>query len=543
MSSASLPIRTSEPENEARFRSFLDGAPDAIVIIDREGKIELVNRLVESTFGYSRAELVGQPAEILTPERFWPTFLARKTSYLRSPEAKQMGSGHELFGRRKDGTEFPADVSLSPVDMDGNVRIMASIRNISKKKKVESQLRFLVDASRAMAEAIDFQACLDRLVHLVVPELSDWCGVIIKECSGDLSLKSFAHRDPSKLPIGAAIMQGYVPDPVASRGLWYAIETGRAVLVPVINDEIWDEAGSNLALRASFEKIGFEAYIIVPLAAGGHSLGALILGQGESHRKFEQEDLPFYESLATRASVGLEKARLYWEAQNAVRTRDNILAIVSHDLKNPLLTVALSAEHLKVVPGIPSPAKEMVDKASFTMLQCVRLMERFIQDILDLSRLQAKSFPVQTKEDDLGLVVESCAEIMRPFSASKSQSLVIQIDPTLPRLSFDSLRVKQVLFNLISNGIKFTPPGGVVTVRVSSLEREARIAVSDTGPGVAANELPFIFERFWQAKENVLHGTGLGLWIAKGIVEAHHGKIWVESVAGKGSTFFFTLPY
>src|SRR5579885_3587449 len=173
MSATSLSIRVSEPQAEARFRSFLDGAPDAILIVNDEGRIELVNRLVESTFGYSRSELIGKPVEILMPERYWPAFLARRSSYLRSPEPKLMGSGHELFGRRKDGSEFLADVSLSPVEMEGGLRIMASIRDISQKKKTENQLRFLVDASRAMSEAIDYQSSIDLLVRLVVPELAD----------------------------------------------------------------------------------------------------------------------------------------------------------------------------------------------------------------------------------------------------------------------------------------------------------------------------------------------------------------------------------
>lgn len=535
---ANLAIRQSE----ARFRGLLEAAPDAMVIVNEEGRIELINQRVEDWFGYERSELVGKPLELLMPERFREPHLRHRLRYFQAPKKRPMGAGLELFARRKDGSEFPVDISISPMRSEHGTLVMASVRDISQRKKLEYQLRFQLSVSRAMAESIDYNTGLNRLVALIVPEVADWCAVVSTQDSAALKLECVAHRDSSKIPLFEELMREYVPNPKAARGLEHAITTGKSVLIPAVTDALWEIAGPNEHLRDKIDLLGFEAYVIIPLNAHGRRLGALIMGQGESHRRFDAEDLPFYEGLSYRAALSIDKARLFQEAQSAIHSRENILAVVSHDLKNPISAISLNAELLSALPSIDDTTRTQVNKICQNVTQSVRLMNQLVGDILDLAKIQEKRLRIQPKKQEVGPAVYDCTEMMKAAAGLKSQKIVIDLDSAVPLLSFDRVRFNQVMLNLLSNAIKFTPPTGTITVQSKRLDREVQFSVSDTGPGIPAECRAHLFERFWQAKETASQGVGLGLSIAKGLVEAHGGQIWVETADGKGSTFLFTLP-
>lgn len=227
------------------------------------------------------------------------------------------------------------------------------------------------------------------------------------------------------------------------------------------------------------------------------------------------------------------------KALSAVRTREEVLAIVSHDLKTPLATISLVAQMLQDSDDVH--INQIQDFSKRTQ-RAVAQMQTLIGDLLDFAKIQAGTFFIEKFRNDPKEIIISASEALRPLSVAKRITLKTEFAPTLPDIACDSVRVEQVLSNLLSNAIKFTPEEGTVLLQATRSENEIIISVSDTGPGLPPEHLSKVFDRFWQASKTKHLGSGLGLSIAKGIVEGHGGKIWAESQLGKGCRFSFTIP-
>ena len=226
-------------------------------------------------------------------------------------------------------------------------------------------------------------------------------------------------------------------------------------------------------------------------------------------------------------------------AESALRMRDDVLAVVSHDLRNPLSVINMCVASL--VEKVPAD-DEAVRHLLTTIDSSADWMNRLIEDLLDVARLDAGRLSLERESRDLVRVIAEATVMLEPLIAEKSLALREELPDALPRVSIDSRRIVQVLENLISNAVKHTAPGGEIRIRAESANGEIRVAVRDTGSGIPAEQLPHLFDRFWQARGARRGGAGLGLAIAKGIIEAHGGRIWVESELGTGSTFSFGLP-
>jgi PAS domain S-box-containing protein len=238
--------------------------------------------------------------------------------------------------------------------------------------------------------------------------------------------------------------------------------------------------------------------------------------------------------------VELDNVRLVGEAQEALRAREDLLAIVSHDLRNPL-GVVLASTSLLLKANLPPDKQERARRQVEAIQRAGNRMNRLIRDLLDFASIQAGRLSVSMRPQEVAAMVNEVLEVMEPLAAAKSLRLVADVSPDLA-IRCDHDRVIQLFSNLVGNAIKFTPDGGSITVRAATEGDIVRFSVADTGPGIPADELPHVFDRYYQAQRKNRDGIGLGLSIARGIVEAHGGRIWVESEEGKGSTFSFTLP-
>ncbi len=229
------------------------------------------------------------------------------------------------------------------------------------------------------------------------------------------------------------------------------------------------------------------------------------------------------------------------EAEAAVATREELLAIVSHDLRNPLGAIVTGTSLILERTTLYGNEGERVHKLAQTILRSADWMNRLIADLLDLAQIRAGMLSVEQMPQDVAGLIRDCVEMLRPLAATKDLKLDGMTSGGL-RVRCDHERVLQILSNLVGNAIKFTSEGGSIFIEAQGTGHEARFSVRDTGQGISEEELPRIFDRFWQAQRMNRAGIGLGLSIGKGLVEAHGGRLWVESKLGAGTTFFFTLP-
>lgn len=273
----------------------------------------------------------------------------------------------------------------------------------------------------------------------------------------------------------------------------------------------------------------------------GKTLGTIQLWDKKDAAEFDDADEAILTQLAQLAAVALENARLFRAAQDATRARDDLVAIVSHDLRNPVHTIHMAASFLLEIA--PANDRRVQARRQLEVIQrSATRANRLIQDLLDVARIQAGGLAVDPVPVDVRSLIQEAAESATPL-ASAAQLTVACVPPDLPiRVSSDRERVLQVFANLIGNAIKFTPKGGQIKILACHEADVVKFTVADTGPGIPPEHLDHVFDRYWQAKSTAKLGAGLGLSIAKGIVEAHGGRIWVESSPGSGAEFNFTLP-
>jgi len=390
----------------------------------------------------------------------------------------------------------------------------------------ERRAAFLAAAVQELTASLDYQQTIATLAHLIVPSLAQACTIDIAEGEGALRRVAAAHRDPereAKLAAEIGQQRRDVPE----------------VLVRIMQEREARIVGGTSGIQeyATGAPDASSAIVIVPLVSRGQNLGVIICVAPEG-KPFTQDDLALFVELVRHASLAVDNARLYLESQQAVRARDEVMAIVSHDLRNPLSAVTLAASLLKVSDGIPQEDREQIETIDLS----AKRMSRLIADLLDVTRLEGgKRLPIQPERVEVSSIFRETYDLFK--AQAMAGSITLQCQPADgSAVHADRHRILQVMSNLIGNSLKFTPAGGVVTFSAEPREDHVLITVSDTGPGIPTRHLSDIFSPYWQAKRTERLGAGLGLPIAKGIVEAHGGRIWAESEQGSETKFFFTLP-
>jgi signal transduction histidine kinase len=287
-------------------------------------------------------------------------------------------------------------------------------------------------------------------------------------------------------------------------------------------------------------------FIVIPLVVGRRPLfGALQL---EGASSLGKNDLVFVNAITNQLAIALDRHHAWQRdiglrerAEEATRMRDRILEVVSHDLKNPLGAILTTADTLALLK-LPQAAQKSYQAAVARIQRAAERMQRLIEDMLDFASIQAGRLAIARRPSEPATMVNEVIAAFEPLAQASQLQLRSEIEPGLAKVYCDSDRIVQVFSNLIGNAIKVTPPGGLILVRAAARPRAVMFTVSDTGPGMAASDLQHLFERHWRSPEASYKGTGLGLSIAKGIVEAHGGRISVESTPGEGASLCFTIP-
>jgi PAS domain S-box-containing protein len=525
-------------ESRSRYADLYDFAPVGYCTLDLEGRITEIN--------VSGATMLGSPRDSLRNRSFASVALLRDRNrfnqHLKACREENRRVTTELAlsaGRR--GTRVIEMVSEPIRDGSGTPTACRTIlTDISDRKRGETKLQILSDAGQLFASSLDVDRTLQAVARLIVPALADICIIDLLE-GANVERRVVQFADDGKQAVLAGKMKDFAPRADWRTPSARAIFASDTTLLPEITETTRDRLAHDDVHAAVLRAAGLRSMVAVPLVANGRTLGALTWIAAESERRYGAFDLRLAQDLAGRAAMALDNARLHADARRAVAARDAILAVVSHDLTNPLSVIVMTTGRI-LSDTIKSRRRGSNGHAMEMIQRAAEQMRRLIRDLLDVSSIEAQRLTIERSRQSVALLLADAVEGMQARADMKSLRLDADLDaaPGL-EVDCDRDRIQQVLANLIGNAVKFTEKGSV-SVGARRREQEVWFSVTDTGSGIPAADLDHVFDRFWQARKTARAGTGLGLSIAKGIVEAHGGKIWAESEVGVGTTLRFTLP-
>jgi len=542
-------------ESQKRFRTLLESAPDAMVIIDASGTIVMVNRRTEELFGYSRDEITGQPIEQLMPQRFRETHPERIRSFFSNPSARPMGSGLELFGCSRTGREFPVEISLSPIETEDGALVASSLRDITERKQAEEKLKALnanIETQRRTEIALNKLSELLRCEQ----EMGNLASVIVHQLAHYLDLQFaalFVLRDGNTYVREAAYgypRQGGINNFESGDGLLGQIVIDAA---PLKVNNIPEYAQLALGLGT----IAPSGLLIYPLVHDEMVVAVLELaglrpideGQRDWLDKASEGlavTIRLVLDLEQRNRAEKELAEARDAAEKANKAKSGFLANMSHELRTPMNAILGYSEMLMedardVGQDDFIPDLKKINQAGSHLLS-------LINDVLDLSKIESGRMEVFAEDIDVGALIDQVAGTAQPLMTRNNNKFKIERGEQLGNAHQDITKLRQSLLNMLSNAAKFTHEGTITlrTERKSQADGEwLMFSVNDTGIGIPADKLEHVFEEFSQADTSTTRnygGTGLGLPISRRFCQMLGGDLTVRSSAGEGSTFTMRVP-
>jgi PAS domain S-box-containing protein len=569
-----------ESENEIQrvLTTTLRSIGDAVIATDTSGRVTFMNPIAQGLTGWSEQEALGLPLEqvfkVVSESEGEPATVPPGAAHeqrvqanepriesltskvLRASSAATLASHTVLLSR--NGQRIPIDDSGAPIkDSDGAVLgVVLVFRDVSMEKVRAVRRAFLADAGDALASSLDYRATLATVTRLAVPRLADWCAIELIEPGDDAPQQvAVAHLDPEKVALARELYERYPPDPRAPGGTPHVIRSGQPELHPQIAPELLEASARDAEHLRIIRELRLGSAMVVPLRGRERTLGAMTFVYAESERRYTSDDLAFAEEFARRAAMAIETASsfraleeararehaLREEAQFANRAKDEFLATVSHELRTPLHAILGWAVTLR---GRRPP--EDIDRPLAVIERNARAQARLIDDVLDVSRMISGKLSLTLRTINVADAVTGAIDAATPAATAKRIALQLDVAPEPLEVTADPERIQQVVWNLVTNAVKFTAGGGLVTVAAYREAGHVCIAVTDTGEGIPAAALPRIFEPFQQADASITRrhgGLGLGLAVVKQLVTAHGGTVRAESEgAGRGARFTVCLP-
>ncbi len=481
--------------SEARMAGIFSIAPDAIITVDESFRIVLFNQGAEHTFGYRESEMLGQELEGLLPARFRSSHRVHMVGFgLSNETARRVSYRREIVGLRKDGKEFSADASIIKLSLDGTTSFTVVMRDITERRRAEESQRFLADAGAVLTRTLATDETLVAIAQLPVPRLADAC--IVEVLEGESTLRVASVTDDPELNIRLEAVARGRTDLDSPWAVVDVLRTGTTLLVDEVTDEWLEAHAEDDRDLARWRGLGATSAVLVPLVVRGESLGVLTMLSLRAARRFAPADVALMEELASRAAFAIDNAHLLATSRAAARARDDILSVVSHDLRNPVNAIGMCVRALREsAVDDPLARRDLVN----AIAEAAEWMDRLIRDLLDVANIERRKLSIERHAEEVRPIVDSAVAMFAATAKARGARLWAQVDPALPAVQGDAARLVQVLSNLIANALAHTPEGGSVTLEAVSGDAEVEFTVRDTGCGIAPEELPRIFERHWRS--------------------------------------------
>lgn len=455
----------------------------------------------------------------------------------RTPIILLTGEGNrtvDTAAMRRGAADYLVKGDITPPLLERSLR-----HSLERHRFTEAQ-RFLADAGARLTSTLDYEETLEAVAELSAQFIADYCAIDVVDEDGERSRLTVGMSASGDEEIAAWLRENPCFDNsqcAATR----ALDSQQSVLIPEVDDTLIEALSTTDDRREALQRLGPTSMMAVPLVARDRLLGSILFIAAAPNRHYDHGDLGLAEQLAFRTALATENALLYGKAQRAIELRDEVHRIVVHDLRNPLSTIGLTAQHLERRIQAGADDEQLLSYLG-TQRKATARMNRLIEDLLDVARIEDDQLSLQRASYCPKMLVEEVVSQHHIQAEEKELTISSDLPDELPRIHADIGRVEQVLSNLVSNALKFTLSGGHIELAARAEDDAVVFKVSDTGVGMSQEQAPRLFDRFWQAEQGARHGAGLGLAISKGIVEAHDGTIWVESEKDVGTTFRFTIP-
>jgi len=515
---------------------LLDAVGQAIVATDVDGNVVYWNGPAAELFRVPAASAVRQLITDVIPESPREGTLAR----LRRGE----NWAGEMDVTRPDGSRVTVMVSDSPIrDEQGQTLGLVRIAtDVTARKHVERAQRLLAEAGSALAASMDYESTIRTVARLCVPTFSELCLVDVVEDDGTAKRIEAAHQDPATESLVREMRQAYPVDIHSSHPVAEVIRTGMLRYFPAITEETIRGVARDDRHAAMMMKLAFRSGIVVPLRAGGRTLGAISFYRGAAEQSYERRDLLLAQELANRAATAIHQARLFEAALIASRAKSDFLAVMSHELRTPLTTVTGYTDLM--LAGVPEPLpdrhRNYVERIRLAATHLLTLIDQIlVYARLELGRERAHAERIRVSD-----MMREAALLMEPVAAERGVRFRIEAPDADTVIESDPTKLRQILLNLLANALKFTDEGEV-SLNARAQNGEIVFVIRDTGIGISREHQSHIFDPFWQVDQSSTRragGAGLGLSVTRKLARVLGGDVAVESDEGQGATFYVRLP-
>ncbi|WP_373047330.1 ATP-binding protein [Vulgatibacter sp.] len=524
LASSASSARTAAEESAARLAAVFASITDGFAGLDRDLRFSFVNGEAERLFGHGAESLLGADAAAVLGSAAIPSLAAA----LRSDATCTLRvEGAE--GRRLEIRAHPSQQGLA-----------LYVTDRTEQERADWGARFLAEAGEILGSSLDFETTLQAVSSLTLPRFADSCVVDVLE-QGQVRRIAAAHVDPVRQE-QLRRLESFVPEGLESPIL--RVFAGETLLVPAIDDAWLDRAALTPEHRRLLDVTRPRSALLLPLRAQGRVLGVLTFCISDARRCYGPADVPLGEEIARRAALALDNARLFREANEAVRIREEFLSIASHELKTPLTSLRMQVQlfaRAQLRAGAAGLSGREIGARIDTIQRQLDRLGRLIDRLLDVTRISAGRLHLEVEPADLAEVAREVADRFESHLDGTGPAIVLRTDGEV-RGAWDRFRIEQVLTNLLDNALRFGG-GEPVELHVEGDERRVRVHVADRGAGITVADRQRLFARFERLGErNHAGGLGLGLYISRQIVEAHGGTIAVRNGRERGTVFSVELP-